>query len=247
MYLTVIHMEGYGMSIVRKLVGLVVVLVLAFSGAAQVVVETPADLDGVRWDAMDLIQAGHRLDAAVLLLQALRALPGDRVDLALPAVGSIQLLTFTNEYLMTQEECKALYAEHLDEKRSLMEKFLTTLIRYMDDGGVTQEEANRYANDILQLSQCDHLPVRLGALFTMASPYYFYDTSLAQRGREYIINEFPNEFMAQEAQRLSLYYARTQGAAGLRETWTRQAKTVNCVRIVGGCVRDMQVEPSIGR
>ena len=194
---------------------------LTFLGTARAEVKAPEDLDAVRWEAMNLVQAGQRTEAAVLLLDTLRSLPADRADLAFPAVGAVQLLTFINEYLMTQEECEALYALHLDEKRSPMEKFLATLFRYMDDAGLSQEEVNQCARDLLRLTQCDHLPVRLGALFTMSSPYYFYDTTAGQRARDFIILEFPGEYLAQEAQRLNLYYARTGKAEGLREALER--------------------------
>ena len=72
-------------------------------------VDSPETLDMVRQDATALIQSGQRLEAAQLLLEALGSIPGDRADLAYPAIGCVQLLMFNNEYLMAEDECIALY------------------------------------------------------------------------------------------------------------------------------------------
>lgn len=183
---------------------------------AYAAIDSPEALDAARNYAMGLIENGQRLEAATYLLQTLRDIPRDRADLALPAIGAVQLLMFDNEYLMFDAEREALYAGVLDEENSEMGRFLATLMRYMDDAGITQEEANQCAMDITKLARCAHLPVRLGALFVMASPYYFYDTKLAQNARDDIIREFPDNFLAEEAQRLTLYTARWKGVDGLR-------------------------------
>ena len=75
---------------------------------AFAVIDSPEALDSIRQDATQLIQDGKRLEAARLLLNSLGALPKDRADLALPAIGAVRLLMFTNEYLMTDEERQAL-------------------------------------------------------------------------------------------------------------------------------------------
>ena len=184
-------------------------------------VDSPEALEANHRRALQLIQAGDRLGAARLLLDSLSALPRDRADLALPAVGAVQLLTFTHEYLMTDEERQALYSGSLDEEHNEMHRFLATLMRYMDDSGISQEEADECARDLQGLTWCDHLPVRIGALFTMSSPYYFYDTGLARQARDQIAREFPGTYLAEEAQRLPLYYARTGGARGLKAVLER--------------------------
>lgn len=95
-------------------------------------VDSPEALEANHRRALQLIQAGDRLGAARLLLDSLSALPRDRADLALPAVGAVQLLTFTHEYLMTDEERQALYSGSLDEEHNEMHRFLATLMRYVE-------------------------------------------------------------------------------------------------------------------
>lgn len=184
-------------------------------------VDSPETLDNVRQDAMALIQSGQRLEAAQLLLDTLGSIPRDRADLAYPALGCVQLLLFNNEYLMAEEECIALYDRSLHEDTNEMHKLLAILMRYMDDAGMTQEQAGECSIDLHKLTRCDHLTVRLGALFVMSSPYYFYDTTSARWARDQIVKEFPGTYLAAEAQRLDLYRARTSGAAGLEEALNR--------------------------
>ena len=203
----------------RRSIGCALVVLLCTKAFADI--DSPEVLDGTRQDAMQLIQNGDRLNAARLLLDTLSALPKDNADLALPAVGAVQLLMFTNEYLMTDEERQALYSGSLDEKNNEMHRFLATLMRYMDDSGISQDEADKCAFDLQGLTFCSHLPVRIGALYTMSSPYYFKDTGLARQAREQIAREFPGSYWAIEAQRLPLYYARTGGAAALKEVLER--------------------------
>jgi hypothetical protein len=167
---------------------------------------------------MELIQSGQRLEAAQLLLETLGTIPPDRADLAYPAIGCFQLLAFTNEYLMSEEECIALYDQSLHEDTNDMHRLIALLMRYMDDAGMTQEQANECSRELLKLTQSEHQAVRLGALFTRSSPYYYYDTKLGQRARDDIVKEFPNTYLAREAQRLNFYTARKGGAASLRET-----------------------------
>ena len=176
-------------------------------------------LEGARQDlAAHPERTTARRGAAIV--DTLSALPGSGRPRP-SAVNAVQLLMFTNEYLMTDAERQALYSGSLDEKNSEMHRFMATLMRYMDDAGITQEESTNCARDLQGLTWCDHLPVRIGALFTMSSPYYFYDTGLARQARDQIAAEFPGTFLAQEAQRLPLYYARTHGAAGLKEAFER--------------------------
>jgi hypothetical protein len=184
-------------------------------------VDSPETLDNVRQDAMALIQSGQRLEAAQLLLETLGSIPRDRADLAYPSLGCVQLLLFNNEYLMAEEECIALYDQSLHEDTNEMHKLLAVLMRYMDDAGMTQEQAGECSIDLHKLTRCDHLAVRLGALFVMSSPYYFYDTTSAQWARDQIVKEFSGTHLAAEAQRLDLYRARTSGAAGLEEALNR--------------------------
>ena len=184
-------------------------------------VDSQETLDSVRQDAMRLIQSGQRLEAAQLLLETLGSLPPDRADLAYPAIGCFQLLAFTNEYLMSEEECIALYDQSLHEDTNDMHRLIAILMRYMDDGGMNQEESNECARGIQELTVSKHQAVRLAALFVMSSPYYYYDTKLGQQARDRIAAEFPNSHLAQEAQRLNLYYARKDGGAGLKEALER--------------------------
>jgi len=62
----------------------------------------------------------------------------------------------------------------------------------------------------------------MGALFIMSDPYYFWDTELGHEARERFIQEFPNEYLAQEAQRLPLYMKRKEGVAGFRDVLDRK-------------------------
>ena len=188
---------------------------------AHAAVDSPEALNAARNYAMGLIENGQRLEAATYLLQTLRDIPRDRADLALPAIGAVQLLMFDNEYLMFDAEREALYDGTLDEENSEMDLFLATLMRYVADTGMTQEEVNQCARDLTKLAGCEHLAVRVGALFLMSDPYYFYDTGLAQQARDDILKFFPDVDLAQEAQRLSLYYARGKGAQGLKEVMER--------------------------
>jgi hypothetical protein len=191
---------------------------LIVAPAALPEVGSPETLDSIRQDAMGLIQSGQRLEAAQLLLESLGSLPPDRADLAYPAIGCFQLLAFTNEYLMSEEECIALYDQSLHEDTNDMHRLIAILMRYMDDAGMTQEQANECSRELLKLTQSEHQAVRLGALFTRSSPYYYYDTKLGQRARDDIVKVFPNTYLAREAQRLNFYTARKGGAASLRET-----------------------------
>lgn len=196
---------------------------LSASGAEGVAPNagSPESFDSAQTTAMQLVQAGRHVDAAALLLNALSAIPPDCADLAPAALGCGQLLLFTNEYLMTDAERQALYAGALDEKNNEMHRFMATLMRYMDDAGISQEEADACARDLQGLTWCRNLPVRIGALFVMSSPYYFKDTPLARQARNQIAAEFPGTYLAREAQRLPLYYARTGGAAALKEVLER--------------------------
>lgn len=185
-------------------------------------VDTPEGLEAARHYAMSLIEKGQRLEAAEYLLVTLRSIPRDRADLVVPAIGAVQLLMFDHEYLMFDAERGALYEGALDEENHEMDLFLATLMRYSADTGMTQEEANACARDIQKLAYCDHLPARLAALSIMASPYYFYDTPMAQQARDILANDFPDTFPAKEAPRLALYRARSKGAAGLKEVLERK-------------------------
>lgn len=68
---------------------------------------------------------------------------------------------------------------------------------------------------ISPLTRSDNQVVRLGALFTMSSPYFLYDTGWAQTARDRIVKEFPDTELALEAQRLPLYRAEQFGPDGL--------------------------------
>jgi len=175
---------------------------------------TPDSLDASRQAALDRIEAGDRPGAVRLLLDTLRAIPPDKPELAAPAIGAIQLLLFTNEYLMTNEECAALYKgvfvpdleknpQVLDEQA--IDRFVMLLMRYTDDAGMTQKEVDASFLELVRLSHCSHKAVRLGALFMLCDPYYFYDNDIIRQSANRILDEFPNEYLAQEAQRLALY------------------------------------------
>lgn len=181
-------------------------------------VGTPDAFDHVRQNATTLIQSGQRLEAAQLLLETLGSIPPDRADLAYPAIGCFQLLAFTNEYLMSEVECIALYDQSLHDDTNEMHRLIALLMRYMDDQGLTQEQANECSRELHVLTRSEHQAVSLGALFVRSDPYYFYDTKLGQQAREEIVTRFPTTYLAREAQRLNFYTARRQGAAGLEET-----------------------------
>lgn len=161
-----------------RLILIMVFAGLLVSGAEEAAprADSPEAMESAAATAMQLVQAGRHVDAAALLLNTLSAIPPDRADLAPAALGCVQLLMFTNEYLMRSAERQALYAGSLDEKNNEMHRFMATLMRYMDDAGISQEEADNCARDLQSLTWCRNLPVRIGALFTMSSPYYFYDT-----------------------------------------------------------------------
>lgn len=184
--------------------------------------DSPQALDGARRSALDQIEAGERLDAVLDLLAALRAIPPDRPDLAAPALGLVQLLLFTNEYLMTNEECRDLYTGKFDEKNQPMDRFLVTLMRMTDDTGLQQKEVDECGRNLFELSWGEHKPVRMGALFIMSDPYYYWDTEVGHEARERFIKEFPDEYLAQEAQRLPLYMKRKDGVAGFRDVLDRK-------------------------
>lgn len=195
--------------------------VAAFAGNS---VSTPDALDAARQDALDIIEAGNRPAAVHLLLETLRAIPPDKPELAAPAIGVIQLLLFTNEYLMSNEECAALYKgvfvpdleknpEVLAEQA--MDRFIMLLMRYTDDAGMTQKEVDTSFLELVRLSHCSHKAVRLGALFMLSDPYYFHENDIIQQSADRIIAEFPGEYLAQEAQRLTLYTYRQYGTEGM--------------------------------
>lgn len=184
--------------------------------------DSPQALDEARKSALDRIEAGKRLEAVLDLLAALRGIPPDRPDLAAPALGLVQLLLFTNEYLMTNEECRDLYAGRLDEKNQPMDRFLVTLMRMTDDTGLQQKEVDECGRNLFELSWGEHKAVRMGALFIMSDPYYYWDTEVGHRARERFITEFPGEYLAQEAQRLPLYMKRKDGVAGFRDVLDRK-------------------------
>jgi hypothetical protein len=177
--------------------------------------DSPESLDGARREAMALIGSGHRLEAADLLLRSLREIPPDRPDLSMSAVGVVQALLFDTEYLMQSGERKAFFTQSLDETSHPMDLLLATLMRYSDDAGITVDEAERCVQDLYKLTRGDNQVVRLGALFTMSSPYFLYDTGWAQTARDRIVKEFPDSELALEAQRLPLYRAEQLGPDGL--------------------------------
>lgn len=196
-------------------------LMVAFLGlagvgqAAWAASDSSESLDGVRRGAVALIGSGQRLEAANLLLNSLREIPPDRSDLALSAVGVVQVLLFDTEYLMQAGERKAFFTQSLDEAGHPVDLLLATLMRYSDDAGITVEEAERCVQDLYRLTRGDNQVVRLGALFTMSSPYFLYDTGWAQTARDRIVKEFPDTELALEAQRLPLYRAEQLGPDGL--------------------------------
>jgi hypothetical protein len=96
-----------------------------------------------------------------------------------------------------------------------MDLLLATLMRYSDDAGITVDEAERCVQDLYRLTRSENRVVRLGALFTMSSPYFLYDTGWAQTARDRIVKEFPGTELALEAQRLPLYRAEQFGPDGL--------------------------------
>jgi len=183
--------------------------------AAWAASDSPEALDGARRGAVALIGSGQRLEAADLLLKSLREIPPDRTDLALSAVGAAQALLFDTEYLMQAGERKAFFTQSLDETGHPMDLLLATLMRYSDDAGITVDEAERCVQDLYRLTRSDNQVVRLGALFTMSSPYFLYDTGWAQTARDRIVKEFPDTELALEAQRLPLYRAEQLGPDGL--------------------------------
>lgn len=194
---------------------LVVIFVGLAGQAAWAATDSPESVDGARLRGLALIGAGQRLEAADLLLNSLREIPPDRVDLASPAVGVVQVLLFDTEYLMQAGERKAFFERSLDETGQPMDLLLATLMRYSDDAGITVDEAERCVQDLYRLTQGDNQVVRLGALFTMSSPYFLYDTGWAQTARDRIVKEFPGTELALEAQRLPLYRAEQFGPDGL--------------------------------
>lgn len=182
--------------------------------AAWAASNSPESLDEARLGAVALIGTGQRLEAANLLLKSLREIPPDRPDLALGAVGVVQALLFDTEYLMQAGERKVFFTQSLDETGHPMDLLLATLMRYSDDAGITVDEAERCVQDLYRLTRSDNQVVRLGALFTMSSPYFLYDTGWAQTARDRIVKEFPDTELALEAQRLPLYRAEQFGPDG---------------------------------
>jgi hypothetical protein len=194
------------------------VVALGLLGAGQAAwaaSNSPESLDEARLDAVALIGTGQRLEAANLLLRSLREIPPERPDLALGAVGVVQALLFDTEYLMQPGERKVFFTQSLDETGHPMDLLLATLMRYSDDAGITVDEAERCVQDLYRLTRSENRVVRLGALFTMSSPYFLYDTGWAQTARDRIVKEFPGTELALEAQRLPLYRAEQFGPDGL--------------------------------
>lgn len=194
------------------------ILVAGLVGAGQAAWagnDSPQALDGARRAALEQLGAGERTAAATHLLATLREIPPERSDLAPPAVGLAQVLLFNTEYLMHPEERRVFFTETLNEAEQPMDKLLATLMRYSDDAGISVEEAERCAQDLYKLTRSENQVVRLGALFTMSSPYFLYDTGWAQTARDRIVAEFPDSELALEAQRLPLYRAEQWGDDGL--------------------------------
>lgn len=181
-----------------------------------------SDVNAARQDAISLIERGQRIEAGALLLENLRAIPRSNPDAAMSALGDLQLLMFLNENLLHEDEAAALYSQPLDEIGNEMDRLIAVNMRYGEDSAMTQDEANKNGIDATQLAKCQHLPVRLNALFIMSSPYYFADTPGAQKAVDQILKDFPDHFLAKEAQRLALYSAGKNGAAGLLETLERE-------------------------
>lgn len=205
-------------------------LIVAFLGAsgagqaAWATSDSPEALDGARRDALALIGSGQRLEAANLLLKSLREIPPDRPDLASPAVGAVQVLLFDTEYLMQREERTSFYAQSLDETGHPIDLLLATLMRFSDDAGISVEEAGRCAKDLFSLTQGQHRAIRLGALYIMSDPYYFYDTDWAGVARNQIARDFPGTELAEEAQRLVLFRAHQLGPEGFRAAFNLKEK-----------------------
>lgn len=183
-----------------------------------------SDVDVRPQDAMSLIERGQRIEAGALLLENLRALPRSNPDAAMSALGDLQLLMFLNENLLHDDEAALLYSQPLDELGNEMDRLIAVHMRYGEDSAMTQDEANKNGIDVTQLAKCQHLPVRLNALFIMSSPYYFADTPGAQKAVDKILEEFPDQFLAQEAQRLALYSAAQRGAEGLLEVMEKEQR-----------------------
>ncbi|MBX3178890.1 MAG: hypothetical protein KF886_16160 [Candidatus Hydrogenedentes bacterium] len=182
-------------------------LPLAMLSAGAAPVDSPERIGEERRRADALIQQGHRVEASTRLLQALRAIPPDRTDLAPRAVGLAQALLFNTEDLMHPHEREAFYADTLDEVNQPMDLLLATLMRYTEDLTMTVDEAERCVKDLYKLTRGDHGVARLGALFTMSSPYFLHDTGWARRARDLIIEDYPDNALAVEAQRLVFYRA----------------------------------------
>ncbi len=212
------------MELRRKIGVCLVILAIAPIASPEGSPITPDALDTIRQEALDAIEAGNRIEATHSLLNALRAIPPDKPELAAPAIGVIQLLLFTNEYLLSNEECAELYkntfAPDMEKNPEVlaaqaMDRFVMLLMRYTDDAGMTQDEVNASFLELVRLSHCEHKAVRMGALFMLCDPYYLHENDMVRQSANRILEEFPGEYLAHEAQRLALYSYRKNGAEGL--------------------------------
>jgi hypothetical protein len=161
-----------------------------------------------RLAAHDRIMAGELQEGATDLIASLRALPLDKPRAADAALGSMQLMLFTVEYLMDAATWSHFASQVLDPTQHPIDDYLHFLFQINDDRGITQETMNEVVRKLYEFSYSDHTFVKIGALAIMSDPYYFRDSKLGQDALDRLTTEFPNLAITEEALRQALYVYR---------------------------------------
>ncbi len=163
--------------------------------------------------AFDLATSGAAFDAAVLLFEAVRELPGDDPALAEALIGPAQLLVFIAASLTDYNDWMRFLNHVVDEDNHVTDQLIASGLRAGMPG-----QGRRFVgyHGLKTASGDEHQAVKVAALFARAAPYWL--ANMPQNRNEYhsavaeMVLRYPNLSLSRHVIEMSVWRTAKEAA-----------------------------------
>jgi len=162
-----------------------------------------------RGQAEEHLGTGDYEGAIGILLQSLRAAPGNRPELADAAYGNGQMISYILLHLMPEPEAYAFAETAFAAETYETDKMVRALCFIAI--GLNSEDKTDLTREAHYLTTSNNKLVRAITLYYLSLPYFYTDTDFTQQQAELLAKEFPDLDLTQTALNLRLYAARKSG------------------------------------
>jgi hypothetical protein len=152
--------------------------------------QSEEELRAQRFQAHQMMVAGYPMQAATDLLSTIRLFPADDPTLMDRAAGTIQLLLFDINLLMTEALREEFFTKILDIEHNEIDAFLITLHDAHRDR--TPEETGEFLRSLWEYTQSTNDLIASVALYLLADPYYSKGTEAEMEASRQMVLRYPN-------------------------------------------------------